>query len=74
MTHRERILCTLMHKEPDRVPVDLGGTESSGITGIAYHRLKTLLGIHDGKIRIFDLMQQIAKVEPSVLCRIGAGD
>jgi hypothetical protein len=72
MTHREKILCALAHKEPDRVPVDLGGTESSGITGIAYHRLKTHLGIRDGKIRIFDLMQQIAKVEPSVLRRIGA--
>jgi uroporphyrinogen decarboxylase len=72
MTHREKILCALAHKEPDRIPVDLGGTESSGITGIAYHRLKTHLGIRDGKIRIFDLMQQIAKVEPSVLRRIGA--
>jgi uroporphyrinogen decarboxylase len=72
MTHREKILCALAHKEPDRIPVDLGGTESSGITGIAYHRLKTHLGIRDGKIRIFDLMQHIAKVEPSVLRRIGA--
>ena len=72
MTHRERILSALAHREPDRVPVDLGGTESSGITGIAYHRLKTHLGINDGEIRIFELMQQIAKVEPSVLRRIGA--
>ena len=72
MTHRERILSALAHREPDRVPVDLGGTESTGITGIAYHRLKRHLGIDDGSVRIFDLMQQIAKVEPSVLRQTGA--
>ena len=28
MTHRERVLTTLGHKEPDRVPLDLWGTDS----------------------------------------------
>ena len=28
MTHRDRLLTTLRHKEPDRLPIDLGGTES----------------------------------------------
>jgi uroporphyrinogen decarboxylase len=39
MTNRERILAAIAHREPDRVPVDLGATESSGLTGMAWHRL-----------------------------------
>ena len=72
MTHRDRIRAAFAHREPDRVPVDLGGTESSGITGIAYHRLKSHLGIREGTVRVFDLMQQIVKVEPSILRLVGA--
>ncbi|HEB78505.1 MAG TPA: methyltransferase, partial [Methylothermaceae bacterium] len=40
MTSRERILASVRHREPDRVPVDLGSTPSSGISAIAYHNLK----------------------------------
>jgi uroporphyrinogen decarboxylase len=72
MTPRERVLCAFAHREPDRVPVDLGGTESSGITGIAYNRLKRHLGIEHGKTRIFDVMQQIAMVENTLLDRVGS--
>ena len=28
MTHRERVLTTLSHQEPDRVPLDLWGSDS----------------------------------------------
>jgi uroporphyrinogen decarboxylase len=34
MTPRERIIAALSHKETDKIPVDLGSTESSGITGV----------------------------------------
>jgi uroporphyrinogen decarboxylase len=61
----------LAHQEPDRVPVDLGATESSGIMGIAYNRLKERLGI-GGRTQIYDLSQMIAKVEQPVLEAIGA--
>ncbi len=71
MTPRERILAALEHKEPDRVPVDLGATESSGIMGIAYNRLKDRLGIA-GVTQIYDLTQMIAKVEPAVLEAVGS--
>ena len=39
MTSRERILAALAHEQTDLVPIDLGGTESSGLTGIAWHKL-----------------------------------
>ena len=39
MTSRERVLAAIAHKEPDRVPVDMGATPSSGISAIAYSNL-----------------------------------
>ena len=45
MTHRERILNALKHKEPDRVPVDLGSHSSSTITAGAHERLRAYLGL-----------------------------
>jgi len=72
MTQRERVLCALKHREPDQVPVDLGGTESSGVTGIAYNRLKQYLGTAPGKTRVFDIIQQIALVEDTLLDRVGS--
>ena len=48
MTPRERILAAIEHRQPDRVPVDLGATPSSGISAIAYGNLKKHLGITTG--------------------------
>jgi len=45
---------------------------STGITGIAYNKLKTYLGIRDGKTRMYDLGQQLAEPESVILERIGA--
>jgi len=72
MTSRERVLAALAHREPDRIPVDLGASESSGIHGIAYNHLKQHLGLSGGRTQIYDLSQTIAKVEPEVLDHVGA--
>jgi len=36
MNSKERILTALFHKEPDRIPFDLGSSSVSGITKNAY--------------------------------------
>src|SRR5512142_1418842 len=71
MTSRERILAAIDHREPDRVPVDLGATPSSGISAIAYGNLKRYLGIQDGQTRIYDVVQQLAQPEDCILERFG---
>ena len=71
MTSRERVLRALRHQEPDRVPFDIGGTESSGITGIAYNRLRAHLGLPPGRTQMFDVYQQIAKIEDDVREALG---
>ena len=67
MTRRERILAAIAHEEPDRIPVDLGGMRSTGITAIAYGRLKRHIGIRTGHTFVYDVVQQLAQPEQEVL-------
>ena len=69
MTSRERILTSIAHREPDRIPVDLGSTPSSGISAIAYARLKKHIGLRDGGTRVYDVVQQLAQPEDGILDR-----
>lgn len=68
MTHRERVLAALNHEEPDRVPVDFGGTFATTINIGAYERLKEYLGIKT-ESRVASIRSQIAEVEEKVLQR-----
>lgn len=54
MTSRERVLTTLSHKEPDKVPIDCGGTICSTLTRTAHNHLKEHLGIHTPQEQITD--------------------
>jgi uroporphyrinogen decarboxylase len=67
VTRRERVLAAIAHREPDRIPVDLGGMRSTGITAIAYSRLKRHLGLDSGHTRVYDVVQQLALPEPEIL-------
>src|SRR5512139_209383 len=71
MNSRERVLAAIDHREPDRVPVDLGATPSSGISAIAYGNLKRHLGLIDGHTRVYDVVQQLAQPEDAILDRFG---
>ena len=71
MTPRERVLAAIAHREPDRVPVDLGATPSSGISAIAYGNLKRHLGLAGDPPRVYDVVQQLAQPEDAVLDRFG---
>ncbi len=70
-TSKERVSAAINHREPDRVPVDLGGSIVTGIMAISYARLKNYLGISEGEIRVIDWKQQLAAVEGPVLEKIG---
>lgn len=71
MNSRQRFLTALAHREPDRVPVDLGATRVTGITAVAYNRLKAHLGLAEGSTKVFDISQQLAEVEEEILERFG---
>jgi len=67
-TSRERLLTALDHREPDRVPIDLGGNQT-GIHKVAYQRLLAHLGLEE-EIAIMDLVQQLAQPSEAVLERL----
>jgi uroporphyrinogen decarboxylase len=71
MTSRERVLAAIEHREPDKVPVDMGATPSSGISAIAYGRLTDYLGLENSRTRIYDVVQELAQPEDEVLERFG---
>jgi len=71
MTSRERVRAALNHTEPDRVPVDLSGHRSSGISAIAYPKLRAFLGLPPRPVRVYDPVQQLAVVDSDVLDRFG---
>ncbi len=70
MNSRERIIATIEHREPDRVPLDIGATPSSGFSAIAYANLCRHLGIK-GEVRVYDVVQQLAEPEDWCLDRFG---
>lgn len=71
MTSRERVMAAVSHKQPDYVPLDLGATPSSGISAIAYNRLKKHLGMTGGHTKIYDVVQQVVYPEQEILDRFG---
>ena len=69
---RDRVLASLNHLQPDQIVIDFGGHRSSGIAAMAYPKLKKALGISRGDIYVYDVIQQLAIVEPEVLDAVGA--
>ena len=70
MTSRERVRRALERREPDRVPLDLGGTANSSISALAYAQLKTHLGMA-APPRLLTKQGQVADVDDSVRARLG---
>ncbi len=71
MNHRERLLTTLDHREPDRVPFDLGSTQVTGIHVVAYRRLREALGLPPVEPALCDSIQQLARPDEDVLEQLG---
>jgi len=71
MTSRERVTAAIDHRESDRVPVDLGAMRSTGMMAIAYDRLRKHLGITDGEVFMYDVVQGLAQPEDAILDRFG---
>jgi uroporphyrinogen decarboxylase len=59
MTSAQRVKTTLLHREPDRIPLDIGGSRVSGIHIDAYLGYRKRLGLpvvsHDLQIRYLQL-------------------
>ncbi len=72
LTSLERVRAALEHREPDRIPFDLGGSILTGIHHKAYRRLRKHLGLPEREIVLEDRIQQLAKVDEDVKERLKA--
>lgn len=70
LTSRERVLLTLEHKEPDRVPIDIGGGLCS-ISRFSYLPLLKTLGWEE-EISIGGLLTQVVTPSRRMLDRLGS--
>ncbi len=68
MTSRQRLLAALDHRQPDRIPIDLGGNQT-GIHKFAYQGLIERLALVE-EIEIMDAVQQLARPSEAVLERL----
>ena len=71
MNSRERLLISLDHREPDRIPFDLGSIQVTGIHEIAYRNLRQALGLPETTTNLCDTIQQLATVEEDVVEQLG---
>jgi uroporphyrinogen decarboxylase len=71
MNSRQRVLTALNHQEPDRVPLDLGSVQVTGIHRDAYRVLRMVLGLPDRPLTLCDHIQQLALPAEDVLMHFG---
>jgi hypothetical protein len=70
MTSRERVLKTLNFREPDRVPLDLGGSIMSGIMAHPLDRLRRHLRLEPRPVRVYEVFQMLGEVELDLIERL----
>ena len=56
-------MTTLDHREPDRIPFDLGSCQVTGIHVLAYKNLRQALGLPEVDIEMCDAVQQLATID-----------
>ena len=71
MTGRERTQLAVAHRQPDRVPFDLGGMAQSGIHRLAYANLRRHLGLPEGAVRTQNIITQAAIIDDDIRDRLG---
>ena len=69
MNSRERVLATLQHSEPDKIPFDLGGAPNTGIHIIAYRNLLKQWR-DDRGVELGDVIFQTALIDEDNLQRL----
>lgn len=71
MNSRERVQAAINHRQPDRVPLDLGSTAITGISAGAYVQLRQALGMPPRPVKVSEPYQILAEVEDDIRERLG---
>ena len=57
----------LRRKGADKMPIDFGGTGTTGINAVVYNGARNLLGIKGGTIKVREALSQLPEIEPEML-------
>lgn len=60
---RERLISSLNHKEPDKIPVDIGSTSVTGIHVLAIENLREYYGLEKRPVRLIEPYQMLGEIE-----------
>lgn len=71
MTSRERVIAAINHREPDRVPVDIGATGQTGISASVIYRLRKALKQDEKPVRITEIYQILGEVDEKLREYVG---
>src|SRR5271165_1291692 len=64
---RERLADTLNHKQPDRIPIDFGGTAVTGVHASCVAELRNYYGLEKRPVRIHEPFQMLALLDDDLL-------
>lgn len=73
MNSRERVNCTLNHLEPDRVPLDLGGSAVSGMHVSSVYLLRQALKLDppETPVKVTEPYQMLGEIKPDLMAALG---
>jgi uroporphyrinogen-III decarboxylase len=67
MTPRERILKSLSHQSPDRIPVDFGSTAVTGIHVWIVEKLREYFGLERKLVKVIEPYQMLGEMDEELL-------
>jgi uroporphyrinogen decarboxylase len=71
MTSRERVVAALNRQEPDRVPLDIGGGQSTSLVVEAYENYKNDIGLSAPE-RHLQKIYRVARLDEEVMVQLGS--
>ena len=63
MTSKERIVSAIEHRQPDKVPVDFGGSVVSGISASMVYKLRKAFKLPEHPVKVIDCYQLLGEIE-----------
>jgi len=70
MNSRQRVEAAINHQQPDHVPLDLGGSPTSGMHVSSVYKLRQALGL-DGPVKVIEPYQMLGQIDADLLDALG---
>ncbi len=71
MNSKNRILTSLSHNQPDKIPMDFGSTPVSGIHVLPIYKLRSAYGLKDIPVKMIDPYQMLGEIDDELADILG---